>query len=393
MRCLAGKRILITGGTGFIGGRLIERLCEQHAEVRVLVQNLANAHLISRFAVEIVHGDITSADAVRRAIHGCDVVFHCAYANSPDPSTIRPVNIEGTRHVLEASLQERVGRVIHLSTIMVYGVVADGDLTEASPRRRSGLLYADTKLEAERLAMDYAQSHGLPVTVLQPTAVYGPNSPGFAVNIIRMLKTGRILLINGGSGLCNLVYVDDLVTAMILAAQQEQAVGEALIISGDQPITWREFYGYFERMLGVPAGLNMPADEALAFCRARQAQPGLVRQVWSLLREPLVRERLLETAEVTALRKTTRAVLPPPLRRTLKAALRGSPVTPHDAAASSAESKVHAWIPELVPYYASKSWARIDKARRILGYQPRFDVEAGMQFTEQWARWANLIAA
>ena len=168
---LAGRRVLITGAGGFIGSRLAERLVLEHgAEVRALVRNLAGAARLARFPVTVLRGDVTSAPDLAVAIQGCDLVFHCAYGTSGSQKHRAWVNREGTRRVLEASRAAGVRRVVHLSTLMVYGQTTDGDLDETAPRRRFGNPYSDSKLEAEQIAL----SSGLPVAVLQPTAVYGP---------------------------------------------------------------------------------------------------------------------------------------------------------------------------------------------------------------------------
>ena len=124
----SGKRVLVTGGTGFIGGRLVEKLVlECNAKVRVLVRNFASASRIARFPIEMVHGNVTESDDVQAAVDGCDIVFHCAWEVQDSLSMERRVNVEGTRNVLQAALQAGVQRVVHLSTVLVYGATPDGD--------------------------------------------------------------------------------------------------------------------------------------------------------------------------------------------------------------------------------------------------------------------------
>src|SRR5436305_15155746 len=113
---------------------------------------------------------------------------------------------------------------------MVYGQTTDGDLDETAPRRRFGNAYSDSKLEAEQIAL----SSGLPVAVLQPTAVYGPYGGVWTEAVIRALKAGRQILVNGGDGLGNAVYVDDLVSAMLLAAVKVGVVREPFLISAER---------------------------------------------------------------------------------------------------------------------------------------------------------------
>jgi nucleoside-diphosphate-sugar epimerase len=384
---LAGRRVLITGAGGFIGSRLAERLVLEHgAEVRALVRNLAGAARLARFPVTVLRGDVTSSPDLAVAIQGCDLVFHCAYGTSGSQKHRAWVNREGTRRVLEASRAVGVRRVVHLSTLMVYGQTTDGDLDETAPRRRFGNAYSDSKLEAERIAL----SSGLPVSVLQPTAVYGPYGGVWTEAVLRALKAGRQILVNGGDGLGNAVYVDDLVSAMLLAASTDAAVGEAFLISGEEPVTWRELYGRFERMLGTELRtVDMTEAEALAHWRRwKRAQPRMVGEALRILKgEQPIRERIERTREGVWLREMASTILPESVQRRIKGGLGGG----GRATRPAAELPIHPLTPEMIGFLRPRTRVRIDKAKRLLGYRPAFDFETGMELTEQWARWANLL--
>jgi nucleoside-diphosphate-sugar epimerase len=384
---LAGRKALVTGAAGFIGGRLAERLVLEHgAEVRALVRNLAGAARLARFPVTILRGDVTSPADLTSAIQGCDLVFHCAYGTSGSQKHRAWVNTEGTRQVLAAARSAGVTRIVYLSTLMVYGCTADGDLDETAPRRRFGNPYSDSKLAAERIAL----SSGLPVAVLQPTAVYGPYGGVWTEAVLRALKTGRQILVDGGHGLANAVYVDDLVSAMLLAAMKEEAVGEAFLISGEEPPTWEEMFGRFARMLGEETRtVEMTAAEALAYWRRSQRRrPRLVGEALRILKqEQPVRERIERTREVLWLREAASSLLPESWQQRIKARLRsGGPVAP-----PGRELPIHPLSPELIDFFRARTRVRIDKAKRLLGYQPAFGFETGMDLTEVWARWANLL--
>jgi len=393
---LSGKRVLVTGGTGFIGGRLVERLILEHkAYVRVLVRNFARVPRIARFSIEMVHGDVTEPAAVERAVNGCEVVFHCAAASQGSKEIQHLVNVEGTRNVLEAALHTQAKRVVHLSSLTVYGRnTPDGDLDETAPRRYSGGAYSDTKLDAEELTFEYVEKHGLPVAILQPTCVYGPFGGYWTTRTLQRLKTERVVLVNGGDGLCNAVYIDDVVSAMLLAAVKEEAVGEAFLISDGQPLTWRDFFDRYTCMLGGAEMVSMSATELLeAYYAQRQRKTkGILGETLSILREePLIRRRLRRTSEVAALRKIARSLLPKKTRQSPKKRIGGSGKASQPPTEPEGEKPIPPMSPLEVQFYAPKTRVRIDKAKRMLGYQPAFDLESGMRLTEQWARWANLL--
>lgn len=393
---LAGKRVLVVGGTGFVGSRLVERLVtECGARVRVLVRNYANAVRIARLSVEMVTGDVNNVGELERAADGCEIIFHCAYGNTGDGPAQRAVTVDGTRNVLTAAARAKAARVVYLSTLSVYGRMPDGDLDENAPRSYAGGNYADTKLDAEKVAFEVSRQHGLPLVVLQPTIIYGPYGPLWTVEALKKLKTTGVLLVNDGSGFCNAVFIDDVVSAILLAATKPEAVGEAFLISGEQPVTWREFYGRYERMLGVSNTVSMSAAEAKAYYSRRQKEKRLAGELRRVLREEVAtRERILQTPEAQRLLKTTRRAMPDALWGSLKKRVKGndeSALLPTLAEAGVSTGEPEALHPLDIYLNGAKTRVRIDKAKKLLGYQPAFDFEAGMAVTEQWARWANLL--
>jgi nucleoside-diphosphate-sugar epimerase len=326
---LSGLRVLVTGASGFIGGRVVEKLVrEGTARVRAMAPDLARAARIARFPVELAACDVRDLDAVIQSAAGCDVVIHCAYGSRGDSAERRAVNVDGTRNVLEAAHRAGCRRVVHLSTLMVYGLTADGLLDETAPRRPTGDSYGDEKLEAEEIAFAYHVEKGCGVSVIQPTAVYGPFAPSWTTRVLERLKTGIVPLIEDGSGICNAVYIDDVADAVLLAAECDEAVGEEFLISGE-PITYRDFYRCFEKMLGHKRMVSLSVDEALARWDAKSRAQG--------------------------------------------------------------DPEIHLLDPIAIRFHALRTTVSTDKAHRRLGYRPRIDLAAGMRRTEQWARWANLI--
>lgn len=385
---LTGKRVLVTGATGFIGGRLVERLDRQDGvKVRVLVRNLSRLARLARFDIEIARGDVTDRRAVETAAGGCDVVVHCAYGSDGSAKYQSQVNVEGTRNVIRAAVATGSDRVVHVSTVSVYGVVPEGEIDESTPHRPLPDIYSKTKAEGEKVALALAAG-GAPVTVVQPTIVYGPFAPAWTVNVLEQLTTHRVMLIDGGQGICNAVYIDDLVDALLLAAARPGAVGEAFLISGPEPVTWRRFYRRYEEMLDSSSTLEVRESEVSGY---RQARRSVVRESLELLREDTAsRRRILNAREPAALLRLARKVVPESFEEAIAASLWGSG---GDAApaAEAMEKPVLMLDRDTRRLFAARSTARIDKARRTLGYEPRWSFDDGMRLTEAWARWANLL--
>lgn len=391
---LKGRKVLVTGASGFIGGRLVERLVLHHgAEVHVLVRNPASAARLARFPVTFHLGDVTRTADLEKAVPGCEVLFHCAYGTTGSQKRRAWVNRVGTERTLEAAHRAGVSRVVYLSTLMVYGQTADGDLDETAPRRRFGNAYSDSKLDAERFALQCSRSGRVPVTVLQPTAVYGPYGGVWTVQPLEALKSGRMILVNGGKGLANAVYVDDLVSAMLLAAVKDQAVGEAFLISGPEAVTWSELYGRFAAMLGdgPERTVSMTVDEARAFYKRHQREKSRFHQEFlrTFKADRGFRDRLMATRELLALRELASSVLPEGLQDRIKGRMSGGGGRPTPPVEKGLP--IHPLTPQMIGFFAAKTRVRIDKARRLLGYEPAFPLQRGMELTGQWARWANLL--
>jgi UDP-glucose 4-epimerase len=201
-------------------------------------------------------GDVSDEDAVRRAAAGAGVVVHLAallHLVNP-PSTARPeyerVNVQGTAAVLNAAKAEGVSRVVLMSTIAVYGYHARALLDENSPIRPD-TIYGETKLAAERLAVNARAADGSPLaTVLRAAAVYGPGVKGNYLRLVHALARNRFVPIGRGDNLRTLVFVDDLAAATVLAATHPAAAGRIYNVSDGSPHPLREIIAAICAALG-----------------------------------------------------------------------------------------------------------------------------------------------
>lgn len=385
---LRGRRVLVTGG-GFIGSRLAEVLVEEcGADVTVLVRRPESAARLAGAGCRVVVGDVTDRAVLAGTMTGCDTVFHTAYGTSGGRRRRRFVNREGTRRVLQASEWAGTRRIVHLSTFMVYGRVPDGDITEDAPRRDFGTGYADSKREAERIALDRARSGRCPVVVLQPTNVYGPRASVWGEEVLERMRTGRIPLVDDGVGVANVVYVDDVVQAALLAATADGVVGEAFLVSSGETVTWRDFFGHFEVMLGSRRTVSVTAQDALAQIRTRaSAVPRLSTELTRAVRERRLRpHRILSTREASVARRWVTALLPEFALERVRMRLARHRDQPAEVPGQRALTE------EEVAFFASRARVRIHKAETELGFRPRIPLAEGIRRSADWAATAGLLA-
>ncbi len=234
-------KVLITGGTGFIGSRLAYRCKERGDDVVILSQintpaEKKNADDLESRGFTFIVGGVDDADKVRQAVTGCDLVFHLAAAqhevNVPDKH-FWDVNVEGTRNLLEASLVAGVGRFVHGSTIGVYGVEMQGEISEQSPLKPDNI-YGITKKAGEELVLSYKEK--LPVSAIRISETYGPGDRRL-LKLFKGINNRTFFVIGNGENKHQLVFVDDLIDGFFAAAVKDEALGEVFVIAGSEVLT------------------------------------------------------------------------------------------------------------------------------------------------------------
>lgn len=240
---LEGIRCLVTGGAGFVGCRLVERLLleERVAQVKCVIRQWHKATWVSRTNADLVPADVTDLDSIRAAAEGTAIIFHCASGGSNREQYFN-INETGTRNVLTVAAENQIP-VIHVSTVAVHGPHLPDTLTEDSPFVSTGKAYGDSKIAGEKVVTDF--SDRVHTTIVRPTFVWGPRSHLFTAGPMRAMASGSFRYIDHGAGRCHAVHVDNLVEALILAAATvgERPSGNAYLVTDDiGGHNWKTFF-------------------------------------------------------------------------------------------------------------------------------------------------------
>jgi nucleoside-diphosphate-sugar epimerase len=245
---------LITGASGFIGGRLASRLRETGRPVRCLVRSSSDTSLLEELCVEIAVGDLTDARSLAGALDGCGQVLHCGALVSDwaTVAEISAINVAGTRALLNAAAAASVSRFVHLSTTDVYGYPQVKELDETYTATRFSNWYAQTKLQAEAEVSSVQAAGALETVILRPATVYGPGSKEVIGEIARAIKGRHMLLVDGGRANAGLCYVENLIDAALLALEHDAAPGNAFNVSDGLDVSWRQLTDDLAEALGCP---------------------------------------------------------------------------------------------------------------------------------------------
>ncbi len=272
---LSDKRVLVTGGDGFIGSHLVERVLAEGARVRALVcyNSLNTWGWLDTFPaatlsqIEVVSGDIRDAGNLDDAVRGCDVVFHLAALiaipfSYHAPEAYVDTNIRGTLNVLQAVRRHQVARLLVTSTSEVYGTAQYVPIDEKHPYQGQSP-YSATKIGADRLTEAFHRSFGLPVIIARPFNTFGPRQSARAVipTIITQLLSGAPSLRLGNlEPTRDFVFVKDTVEGMIALARCDAAVGEEVNIATGVEISVRRLAEELIRQINPAARLEQEAS-------------------------------------------------------------------------------------------------------------------------------------
>ena len=246
---------VVTGATGLLGSHIAEKLVERGGRVRALVRPTSDTAFLRGLGVELAEGDLADSASLRRAVAGAGVVYHCA-AKVGDWGPWRQFQglvIDATANLLDACRQEGVGRVLHVSSITVYGHPRPRGtpFSEDEPLGQNLWLwdyYCRAKIKAEAVCRRYPG----PQTILRPSWIYGPRDRNSFPRIVTALRSGRVRVVGPGDNLLNIVYAGDVAEAAIRAATTPEAAGRAYNVSSAGEITQRRLLDLLTERLGLP---------------------------------------------------------------------------------------------------------------------------------------------
>lgn len=288
---------LLTGATGFIGGRLAVRLHATRRSVRCLARATSDTASLRALGLEIATGDLTDPASLASAAEGCATVVHCA-AMVTDWATVaelRAANVAGTRNLATAAARAGARRFVHVSTTDVYGHPGGAEVDESYRGEGFANWYSQTKLEAEEALAATAAAEELPWTVLRPATVYGPGSVEVVGEIAKAIRAGHMLLIDRGRAIAGLLYVENLIDAILLALDAPAAVERAFNLSDDLDVTWGRFTADLAAGLGCrPPRLSLPYAPAAALGRAFELGYRGLRRSTGLRTAPLLSRQAVQ---------------------------------------------------------------------------------------------------
>ncbi len=272
----------VTGGSGFVGGALIERLRSEGWDVRALARSDAAARKVSERGAEAVRGDLSDTGALTEGARGCEVCFHAAakVEDWGDPVEFERMNVHGTRNVIVACREAGVRRLVHVGTeaaLMAGEPLVNVD--ESAPLRPdSPALYSSSKAKAEALVRAAYDSE-LETVVVRPRFVWGKGDTTLLPTLVEMVRAKRFRWVGGGRHLTDTTHIDNTVEGLWLAATQAPAGGVYFVTDGD-PVVFRDFV---TAMLAT-RGLEVP-DKGVPVGMA-SAGALVSERLWRLLRRP-----------------------------------------------------------------------------------------------------------
>ncbi len=247
-------KVLVTGGTGFIGQHVLLRLKETEHSIRCLVRKTSDTTIPEKVGAELITGDVTDRASVKQAVSGIDAVIHLANIYEfwiPHKKDFHAVNVEGTRNVLEESLDANISKVIHICTVGAYGVPDEKPFTEeSSPAKKRTSLYFETKYQGSKLAWKLHKEKDLPLVMVYPSAVTGPGDNKPSGRYVYSMAKGKMPAQVFLKSVLTWVDVRDVAEVIVRALEKEGNIGEKYF-AGAEMLSFAEFNKFISNASGV----------------------------------------------------------------------------------------------------------------------------------------------
>ena len=325
-------KVLVTGATGFTGGNLALRLNREGSMVRALVRPGEDAKKLAVAGIEIFRGDLTDPVSLKKCADDIHTVYHIAAAFREENVPRKffwDVNVDGTKHLMDEALRAHVKRFVHCSTVGVQGEIKNPPASEDDPYN-PGDHYQISKAEGEKLVLAYVREKQLPAVIFRPVGIHGPGDTRF-LKFFKMVQSGKFPMFGSGRVLYHLTYIDDLIDGILLCGTVPGIEGEIFTLGGEGNTTLNDFIDTIARVLERKLiKIHLP-----------------VRPLW------------IAGAVCEAICRPFH-IQPPIFRRRVEIFMK-------DRAFS------------------------IEKARRVLGYQPKTSLEAGLRLTANWYKAQGLL--
>lgn len=279
-------RVLVTGATGFVGGYVVDACLKRGWSVAAFARPTSDVKELQARGVAVVQGNLGDPAACARALADADVVVHCAAKVGdwgPHEEYVK-ANVDDLRVLLDACKGHALSRFVHLSSLGVYPATHHHGSDETMPIRadhRDG--YSRSKALAEQLALKYHAEFGVPVVVLRPGFVYGPGDRTVLPRIIRNLRQGMVRYPGGGNAALNTIFVRNLIDAIFLAIDKDEAVGQVYNLTDGEFVSKRRFIEKVTDALDLPRPRRTPPlwfaraatwiSETLAMARGAKEAP------------------------------------------------------------------------------------------------------------------------
>jgi len=242
---------LVTGASGYIGSNLVQKMSERGMKTRALVRKSSNTQRLSELKnTEICYGDVTDISSLERAVRGCDEVFHLAACVEDwgGYQKFHEINYSGTKNILQASIKAKVKKFIYISSIGVLDLSGRGVIREEHPYGHFSGYYLRSKARAEKLIKK--SRNIISTLIIRAPAVYGPKDFLFTWKATRLARKNLLFVIDRGKGIFPYIYIENLIDAILLASQKEEAMGEIFNLADGTNTTAWEFFNHFNHLVG-----------------------------------------------------------------------------------------------------------------------------------------------